>query len=1103
MSKEAAETFLKKSSGTIQFIPNAGQWDSSILYRGTMAGGEMLITSTGLHMISYKIEKTDSLLDDDGVDQQFLKGVLADDEENENHFVQVQGWEIQFEGQNSNIQYEAAKSAPTIYNYYCGNDSSKWGSNIQSIDELVLKNVYDFIDLRLYSQSEGQVEFDWIVNPGGDPSQIKMKFPGVDSSKIESNGNLSAHLRFATIQFSIPETYQIINNNKVAVDVRFDFVNDSVIGYELSSSYNNFFPLIIDPTFKWGIFMDCNNTSFDEYLFAIDYDASNNVFCGGAINCQLPASYISAGLWGYDATYNSASTTGRDAILYKLKNDGTAILAITYYGGSNDEVIYGLDLSPDQTRVFVCGETGGGVPMVGSPFDNSYNGGAEDGFVAVFNTSNLSTLVYSTYLGSNNSTSGDYMATIRAQSASNFVVGGTMRATAGAAYLASAADNSRSSAEMYMARFTGLNTLAMGTYIGGNTNEQLNDIQIFSDGTIAFTGSSNSTSNFPALVNACGSASSANDGVVGVIPAGGGSFSMLSKIGGTGDDYFFGIFIGQNDTIFITGYSTSNNFPLGTGANAGNRYDVTQNGAEDVVVCKIPRTGNTGGTDPWMATYFGGSGNDRGNAVGTYKKISLIIFGETQSNNLPTKNAMGGTFFSSVLRGGWDMCFFCLETDLKTLDFSTYIGGTGNDYLGETGSQRGSNQMKIRNDSLIMLGTTTHSDKATFTPNVIGPTSGAAPVFDSVKSSSGDDAHLILSVRTTPLLDLDFSDAPLPYPTTKHRIGSANLKIGSNIDPEDSTQQQAPALFDDNTGNTPDDEDGVGSSYLTIPDTTTVYNLFVSTSNTTGANVNLVAWFDWDDNGTFDNSEHKTVTIPSGTTGANFSWSGITGMLTKDSLYLRLRISSDAMLSGATPGVSGTATDGEVEDYLIVVVHPVNPLPVELLSFDATKNNSVVDLDWVTASEKNSSYFIVEKSIDLISWRIVDSLGAAGFSLKTIPYYARDMAPSPGNNYYRLRQVDIDGAQNYSLIRLVKFDATFLITAFPNPSSNEIFLTSGNSSSGIFYCKLMNEVGVIIREWTMASLDQPISVAELPPGFYWLILKDRIGEVGTAQIVKN
>ncbi len=101
---------------------------------------------------------------------------------------------------------------------------------------------------------------------------------------------------------------------------------------------------------------------------------------------------------------------------------------------------------------------------------------------------------------------------------------------------------------------------------------------------------------------------------------------------------------------------------------------------------------------------------------------------------------------------------------------------------------------------------------------------------------------------------------------------------------------------------------------------------------------------------------------------------------------------------------------GEAEDYLIrIAVPPPTPLPVELLYFEGTTYPSFNNLKWTTASEQNSSHFVIKRSTDGENWDEIATKLAAGNSIEKINYYYLDNINEFILYYYRLVQYDIDG----------------------------------------------------------------------------------------------
>lgn len=116
-----------------------------------------------------------------------------------------------------------------------------------------------------------------------------------------------------------------------------------------------------------------------------------------------------------------------------------------------------------------------------------------------------------------------------------------------------------------------------------------------------------------------------------------------------------------------------------------------------------------------------------------------------------------------------------------------------------------------------------------------------------------------------------------------------------------------------------------------------------------------------------------------------------------------------------------------------------NPLPVELVSFEAVPGGDHVDLRWITVSEQDNSHFVVERTMDGVAFTPVVQVPGAGNSQHMITYTNTDPAPWSGLSYYRLKQVDFDGNTTLSDLVPVHFrGASPDALLYPNPTDGSV-----------------------------------------------------------------
>lgn len=166
-----------------------------------------------------------------------------------------------------------------------------------------------------------------------------------------------------------------------------------------------------------------------------------------------------------------------------------------------------------------------------------------------------------------------------------------------------------------------------------------------------------------------------------------------------------------------------------------------------------------------------------------------------------------------------------------------------------------------------------------------------------------------------------------------------------------------------------------------------------------------------------------------------------------------------------------------------------NILPVELLTFEAEAQSDHVAITWLTQTERNSSYFEVERSRDGEHFAPIGSVEAAGVSLSRIDYSLLDQDPLEGRAYYRLRQVDRDGTFSFSNVVTVQYQSTIArLMIHPNPAEESIMVAFDGSELGALEVEILDGAGRRVRlarvqlQGGISSL--PLNVMDLDSGSY-------------------
>jgi len=160
-------------------------------------------------------------------------------------------------------------------------------------------------------------------------------------------------------------------------------------------------------------------------------------------------------------------------------------------------------------------------------------------------------------------------------------------------------------------------------------------------------------------------------------------------------------------------------------------------------------------------------------------------------------------------------------------------------------------------------------------------------------------------------------------------------------------------------------------------------------------------------------------------------------------------------------------------------------LPVKLLNFSAVKQNELVKLTWSTTLEENSRLFDVERSVNGINFTKIGTVAAKGFSSVKTDYIFDDKQPAAGLNYYRLKQVDLDGKYTYSAVVKVNFARQAGIRITPNPASTYIYVSLENVNTTA-KLQVIDLNGQLLRQEIINqnTATTTISLAGLAKGLY-------------------
>ncbi|MBV9210763.1 MAG: SBBP repeat-containing protein, partial [Acidobacteria bacterium] len=569
-------------------------------------------------------------------------------------------------GADTQARATGVEELPGKSNYFIGNDPQQWRASVPNFARVKYEGVYKGVDL-VYYGNQRTLEYDFVVAPGADASQIKLSFDGASRMRIDSKGELALTLDGGEVRQHKPFIYQEVGGEKREIAGRYVQRGEREIGFEVAA-YDETKPLVIDPVLVYSTYLGGSSTD-DGYGVAVD--AAGNAYVTGMTN-SLNFPVTPGSLKTSLQPLSNTNIYYSDAFVTKLNPAGTALVYSTYLGGSAaGEIARGIAVD-SQGNAYITGVTGGGAVTSTTndfPVLNAYQsafGGTDDAFVTKLNPTG-DALIFSTYLGGNDSDSGQRIL-VNPTSGESYVVGSAVSTnfptTPGAFKSAPCPTTPCTSytSDAFVTKFSAAGGVAQfSTLLGGDGAEVAYDLALDASANIYLTGTTTSN-NFPVTAGAFQMVNGGSDAFVAKMnPQGSGLVYATYLGGGPQSDRGFAIDVDAAGNAYVAGQTQSAGFPTTAGA-----YDISYNGGEDAFLTKF----NESGTALLFSTFFGGAAEDLVRAVVVNGNGEAFIAGQTKSADFPTRNSLQA-------RQGTDIFLTRFNATGSAFLFSTLLGNGG------------------------------------------------------------------------------------------------------------------------------------------------------------------------------------------------------------------------------------------------------------------------------------------------------------------------------------------------------------------------------------------------------------------------------------------
>ena len=646
------------------FEANQGQTDSQVKFLSRANGYTLFVTAQetviALRSPSSRDIGQESRLSPLAFGQRtathpWQKGLTHSEEPTEASDPSVQAPVVRMKlaGANPDPRMVGLEELPGKNHYFTGNDPIAWRTNIPAYAKVRLEAVYPGIDM-VYYGNQSEMEYDFMVSPGANPSQVVLDFSGIDRLNIDSSGNLVLCAAGEDVRMRKPLIYQEASNERIEIEGGYALLAGNRVGFDIGH-YDASRLLVIDPVLDFSTYLGGNDV---DQINAIALDSSGNIYVTGT---------TSATNFPLVAPIQAIKGASSEAFVSKLNPSGSALLYSTYIGGAAED--HGHDIAVDSLgNAYVFGDTASAnFPLV-NPLRIS-NTGSFDLVIFKLNPEG-SAMSFSTYWGGSASEGADGIALD--SSGNLFLTGITRSSNFPTVAPFQAALSGTADAFIMKMNSTG-SSMLFSTFLGGSGFEIGYGIAIDPSGNPVITGSTDSVA-FPTLnplqstfgggtCSSGGSSFPCDDVFVSKLSSSGTALIYSSFLGGNSNDAGLSIASDASGNIYIAGLTQSFNFPT------FNPYQSIFGGGTDAFVAKL----NPAGSSFIYSTYLGGGINDVPNSIAVDALGNAYITGGTDSTSFPLVNSM------QSLLGTLDSFITKFNASGSTLAYSTLLGGSGSD----------------------------------------------------------------------------------------------------------------------------------------------------------------------------------------------------------------------------------------------------------------------------------------------------------------------------------------------------------------------------------------------------------------------------------------
>jgi hypothetical protein len=608
-----------------QIVDQHGKANPSVLYTLSLPANTIQLKAAGFSYDTYSGETQEKI-----TKESILKRINErNDRVREPQTLSYHRIDVEFVDANPDVQIVNVDPASDVLLYQLNGREM----TIRHYARVIYKNLYPSIDLEFIAKpgTAKPVEYNFIVHPGGDFHQIKLRYQGALSSNLRG-GKLNLKLTHGNLIESIPASYWEKSKRKVNISYKELSKKDNhiTLGFNGNVRQKNNEALVIDPVvdLDWTYYHTGTGT---DYLYHVATDHNGNIYSVGPTDSQSGVATSGS----HQNVYGGGAT---DGFLVKLNKAGVRQWA-TYYGGGGTDDATGVAVDP-QGNVYISGTTNS---ITGIATSNAYQpslAGLSDAFVAKFYPSGARR--WATYFGTS---AGDGGANLSVANDGSIYLVGSSTSTTGLATTGTHQTSSNGNSDVFIAKFTTSGALQWATYYGGEAGDYAQDVAIDSDNSSIFitgqTASENSIAT-PGAYQETYSLVQSGTAYVAKFNANSGTRAWGTYVGKEFGTYFRSVAADSEGNVIASGYTTQDSL-----ASPGSHSPVYQGGVDGLTI-KLTNSGSL-----LWATYYGGTGTEISYAMAVGSDDAVYLGGLTVGSltGIATPDAYQTEIGSSHLSG--------------------------------------------------------------------------------------------------------------------------------------------------------------------------------------------------------------------------------------------------------------------------------------------------------------------------------------------------------------------------------------------------------------------------------------------------------------------